>query len=200
MLRYLVVIGIISVQCIYIANGQSYEDKRCKCICPSINSVMNNSQENSERILVIATAPQTRCDCDSVILPKYSDKIKGKEQEFCVRCECKYENRNTTVIKVVVLIVIWVISLLSIYMLFLNLLEPLLNKRSKQNYQEHLDEDDGASINQEANSHNLPMVHVNTNNPPRNNVLNRVTNQQDKWKRQVQEQRQRIYDRHTMLN
>lgn len=41
-----------------------------------------------------------RSNCDSVILPKYSEKIKGKEQEFCPRCECKYENRNTTVIKV----------------------------------------------------------------------------------------------------
>jgi hypothetical protein len=35
-----------------------------------------------------------------VILPRYAEKIKGKEQEFCPRCECKYENRNTTVIKV----------------------------------------------------------------------------------------------------
>lgn len=97
-----------------------------------------------------------------MILPKYADKIKGKEQEFCPRCECKYENRNTTVIKVkmphiqrflflilikflfksqvVVIICIMIISLLSIYMLFLNLLEPLMNKRAKQNYQEHLDE------------------------------------------------------------
>ncbi|GFW61812.1 uncharacterized protein CG1161 [Trichonephila clavipes] len=32
------------------------------------------------------------------------------------------------------------------------------------------------------------------------NVLNRVGEQQDKWKRQVQEQRRNIYDRHTMLN
>lgn len=34
----------------------------------------------------------------------------------------------------------------------------------------------------------------------RGNVLNRVTHQQDKWKRQVREQRRNIYDRHTMLN
>lgn len=40
-------------------------------------------------------------DCDSVILPKWGEKIKGKEQEFCPRCECKYENRNTSVIKVI---------------------------------------------------------------------------------------------------
>lgn len=31
-------------------------------------------------------------------------------------------------------------------------------------------------------------------------VLNRVGHQQSKWKRQVQEQRRNIYDRHTMLN
>lgn len=32
------------------------------------------------------------------------------------------------------------------------------------------------------------------------NVLNRVGHQQDKWKKQVREQRKNIYDRHTMLN
>lgn len=32
------------------------------------------------------------------------------------------------------------------------------------------------------------------------NVLNRVGHSQDKWKRQVREQRRNIYDRHTMLN
>lgn len=69
------------------------------------------------------------------------DKIKGKEQEFCPRCQCKYENRNTTIIKVVVIIVIWVISLLVVYMLFLICLDPLLNKRVKANYQEHTNED-----------------------------------------------------------
>lgn len=68
-------------------------------------------------------------------------KIKGKEQEFCPRCECKYENRNTAIIKVVVIIVIWVISLLVVYMLFLICLDPLLNKRIKANYQEHTNED-----------------------------------------------------------
>ncbi|XP_070501010.1 uncharacterized protein CG1161 isoform X1 [Chironomus tepperi] len=196
MKKFLIICCITLIQIPYIINAQSYEDKRCKCICPSINAVLNNT-DSTERILVIANVGQARCDCDSVILPKYADKIKGKEQEFCPRCECKHENRNTTVIKVVVIIVIWIISLLSIYMLFLNLLEPLLNKRSKQNYQEHLDEDDASSMHQDANAHNLPMVNVNAS---RSNVLNRVTNQQDKWKRQVQEQRQRIYDRHSMLN
>jgi hypothetical protein len=51
-------------------------------------------------LLLIKTNFLIFSDCDSVILPRYAEKIKGKEQEFCPRCECKYENRNTTVIKV----------------------------------------------------------------------------------------------------
>jgi hypothetical protein len=31
-------------------------------------------------------------------------------------------------------------------------------------------------------------------------MLNRVGQQQTKWKKQVQEQRKNIYDKHTMLN
>ena len=42
-----------------------------------------------------------------------------------------------------------------------------------------------------------PMYH---NMSLRGNVLNRVGHQQDKWKKQVKEQRRNIYDRHTMLN
>lgn len=80
-------------------------------------------------------------NCDGVIIPKLGDAIKGKEQEFCPRCECKYENRNITIIKVVVIIVIWVISILVIYMAFLIILDPLLNKRVKGNYQEHTNEE-----------------------------------------------------------
>lgn len=81
-------------------------------------------------------------NCNGVILPShYGEQIKGKEEEFCPRCECKYENRNTAIIKVVVIIVIWIISLLVVYMLFLICLDPLLNKRIKNSYQEHTNED-----------------------------------------------------------
>jgi len=116
-------------------------------------------------------------------------EIKGKEKEFCPRCECAYETRNTTIIKVVVIIVIWVISLLCIYMLFLMCLDPLLNKRVKGNYEEHTNEEEEAGPSASS-----------TDAGVRSNVLNRVGNQQEKWKRQVREQRKNIYDKHTMLN
>lgn len=83
----------------------------------------------------------TFSNCDGVILPRIGKEILGKEQQFCLRCECKYENRNTTIIKVVVIIVIWVISILVIYMAFLIILDPLLNKRIKGSYQEHTNEE-----------------------------------------------------------
>lgn len=34
----------------------------------------------------------------------------------------------------------------------------------------------------------------------RSNVINRVTQEQSKWKRQVQKQRSTVYDKHTLLN
>ncbi|KAK8401862.1 hypothetical protein O3P69_001155 [Scylla paramamosain] len=126
--------------------------------------------------------------------PRVADMIRGHEQEFCPRCECKYESRNSTTIKVVVILVIWVISLLVVYMSFLLCLDPLLNKRRAQpSYQEHTNEyEDSSSVGSAPGM--SQRMHV------RANVLGRVGHQQDKWKRQVQEQRYNIYDKHTMLN
>lgn len=76
-----------------------------------------------------------------VVIPKIANQLNGKEGEFCPRCECKYENRNTTIIKVVVIIVIWIIAALVVYMAFLIVLDPLLNKRKKGSYQEHTNEE-----------------------------------------------------------
>ncbi|CAG9781762.1 unnamed protein product [Diatraea saccharalis] len=174
--------------CVVVISGQSYEDKRCKCVCPSPAAVFNNSATTStdHRRHYIANVPPNKCNCKGVILPRDGAEIT---EEFCPRCECKYENRNTTIIKVVVIIVIWVIMLLVVYMGFLICLDPLINKRAKASYQEHTNEDDESTIAG-------PSQQMGA----RGNVLNRVTHQQDKWKRQVREQRRNIYDRHTMLN
>ncbi|KAL7291500.1 uncharacterized protein CG1161 [Trichogramma pretiosum] len=176
--------------------ADSYDDKRCKCICPNIDSVLNNTSSDKRVLNFVTNVSADKCDCDGVVLPKIGDKLQGKEQIYCPRCDCKYENRNTTIIKIVVIIVIWVISLLVIYMLFLICLEPFLNKRLHKatggvgGYQEHNNEEDDTSV---APGMSHPMG-------VRGNVLNRVGLQQDKWKRQVREQRRNIYDRHTMLN
>uniref|UniRef100_A0A182QGI4 Uncharacterized protein n=1 Tax=Anopheles farauti TaxID=69004 RepID=A0A182QGI4_9DIPT len=184
-------IALVVLLHVATTQSQSYEDKRCKCICPSFKTVDNTTLEGTDRMLIIENVPPNKCNCDGVILPRLANKIKVNGQEICPRCDCKYENRNTTIIKVVVIIVIWIISLLVIYMLFLMCLDPLLNKRVKANYQEHTNEDDDTAVT----VGNGQDMHVRENN-----VLNRVGHQQDKWKRQVREQRRNIYDRHTMLN
>ncbi|EDW59857.1 uncharacterized protein CG1161 isoform X1 [Drosophila virilis] len=134
----------------------------------------------------------SECSCVGALLPQVD--ANGKELPMCAECKCSHVARNTTLIKVVVIIVIWIISILVIYMLFLMCLDPLLNKRVKaNNYQEHTNEDDEPT----------PPIPAGPNNQElsaRANVLNRVGHQQDKWKRQVREQRRHIYDRHTMLN
>ena len=96
----------------------------------------------------------------------------------------------------VVILVIWIISLLVVYMAFLLCLDPLLNKRRSQpSYQEHTnEEEDGGSLEGGGAAGMSQPLRV------RPNMLGRVGHQQDKWKRQVQEQRRNIYDRHAMLN
>lgn len=193
MLKHILFVATIILISLSESEAQ-YDDKRCKCICPSLLSVINTTQ-SSERKSYIINVPPSECKCENVVLSKVGDQLKGKEEIFCSRCDCKYENRNTTIIKIVVILVIWVISLLVIYMLFLICLDPLLNKRIHKastniGYHEHNNEEDDSST---APGSFHPMGE-------RGNVLNRVGHQQDKWKRQVQEQRRNIYDRHTMLN
>ena len=59
--------------------------------------------------------------------------LKPIKNDLPLRCKCKYELRNLTVMKVVVILVIWVIGLLVIYMAFLACLEPVLNREVMSN-------------------------------------------------------------------
>lgn len=87
----------------------------------------------------------------------------------------------------------WILSLLVVYMGFLLCLDPILNKRRAQpSYREQMDEEDNASLDSGSGMSQPMRV--------RSNVFGRVTHQQDKWIKQVQEQRKNIYARHTMLN
>uniref|UniRef100_A0A1B0FFW1 Uncharacterized protein n=1 Tax=Glossina morsitans morsitans TaxID=37546 RepID=A0A1B0FFW1_GLOMM len=149
---------------------------------------------------LLPAAANVTAVCDGALLPRLGDN--GKELEICPECRCNNKARNTTLIKVVVIIVIWIISILVIYMLFLMCLDPLLNKRVKANYQEHTNEDvHNRYANDDAATTTPPLPSLaNQELNSRANVLNRVGHQQDKWKRQVREQRRHIYDRRTMLN
>ncbi|XP_059055286.1 proton-transporting V-type ATPase complex assembly regulator TMEM9-like [Achroia grisella] len=125
--------------------SQSYEDRRCRCVCPSPAAVLNSTL-STDRKLFIANVHPSKCNCDGVILPRVGDEVKGHEQEFCPRCECKYETRNTTVIMVVVIMVLWLLMLLSVYMGFLMCLDPLIKKKKAKYHREQILSDEACNL------------------------------------------------------
>lgn len=168
-------------------------DVRCKCVCPN-PSVVNAT--HTERKLYIKNVPPSHCNCPSVVMVD-SGLSAADTDSFCPRCVCRYEQRNIGVIKVVVVMVICVIGLLTVYMGFLTLLDPYLTKKKQTAYREHREEEDrGDSQSGTDATNSADEVAMR----PRVAVLQRVGTQQDRWKRQVQDQRRRIYDQHIMLN
>ncbi|XP_053623696.1 proton-transporting V-type ATPase complex assembly regulator TMEM9-like isoform X2 [Plodia interpunctella] len=117
--------------------SQSYEDKRCLCVCSNPAFVLNDTQ-STNRQLYIANVPPDKCNCEMVVLPHVGISIKGRGQALCPQCECKYEMRNTRVIMIVVILVLWLLMLLSIYMAFIMCLDPLMKKKkpSPRRYRE----------------------------------------------------------------
>ncbi|OAD53434.1 hypothetical protein WN48_09989 [Eufriesea mexicana] len=138
MLKHIFIVTAIIIICLSESEAQ-YDDKRCKCICPSLPSVINTTQSSSERKTYIINVPPSECKCENVVLSKVGDQLKA----------------STNI-----------------------------------GYHEHNNEEDDSST-APGTFHAMGE---------RGNVLNRVGHQQDKWKRQVREQRRNIYDRHTMLN
>ncbi|XP_061167463.1 proton-transporting V-type ATPase complex assembly regulator TMEM9-like isoform X1 [Saccostrea echinata] len=166
----------------------SFEDKRCKCVCPNV--APNGTIMGKSRTWIKDDLDPTSCDCYHVL----EDHASG---EVCALCECLYESRNTTVIKVVVIFIICVVALLFIYMCFLLCLDPLIAKRPRTQYQQQ--------VNEEVNLDNLAAEPQRPTTARRRvdrqrSVINQVTDVQKRWKDTVQEQRKQIYDHHSLLN
>ncbi|OWF50201.1 putative protein 2 isoform X2 [Mizuhopecten yessoensis] len=156
----------------------SFEDKRCKCVCPKL---VSNVTKNDQSVYIKDILDPEDCKCKHV--------VTNATDELCVQCECKYEERNTTTIKVVVIFIICVVSLLFVYMLFLLCLDPLIARRPTQYQQQTNEEDD-----------HLSQMTSRPELTRQRSIINRVTDEQKKWKGTVQEQRKTIYDRHALLN
>ncbi|XP_064600682.1 proton-transporting V-type ATPase complex assembly regulator TMEM9-like [Liolophura sinensis] len=163
-----------------------YGDTRCKCVCPAQND--GNSTARLKKVFV-KDLPANECKCDMVVSPLPVDT-----PGFCLSCECNYEYRNTTTIKVVVIFIICVVSLLFVYMLFMLGLDPFLVQR-RNKYHEQMNEEDDQTVTQ------VPIEPRHPDRLPRQrSIIHRVTDEQKKWKGVVQAQRQSVYDSHSMLN
>ncbi|XP_014674075.1 PREDICTED: transmembrane protein 9-like isoform X2 [Priapulus caudatus] len=184
----------------------SEEESRCKCVCPSPTIV--NGTETNKTVYTVTKIPAEECKCGIVVemVPELHASVGDKVNEFCPRCECKFESRNPTTIKVVIIIIICILSFLLIYMLFLLCLDPLMTKRgirySQQQNEEHDSDVRDLDIDFYGvdNNENLDEPERVCRRPRPDTVLNRVGNQKERWKSQVQEQRRNVFDRHSMLN
>ncbi|KAI5095067.1 transmembrane protein 9 [Silurus meridionalis] len=153
---------------------KSIEDVRCKCICPPYRNLSGHVYNRN--------FTQKDCNCLHVVEPM---PVPGHDVEaYCLLCECKYEERSSNTIKVTIIIYLSVVGALLLYMLFLLLVEPLIRRRDS--YRQPLqNEDDSEDVWAPGRG---------------NTVLERVEGAQQRWKKQVQEQRKTVFDRHKLLS
>ncbi|XP_059960035.1 transmembrane protein 9B [Mesoplodon densirostris] len=165
--------------------AKNSEDVRCKCICPPY-------KDNSGRIYN-KNISQKDCDCLHVVDPM---PVRGPDVEaYCLRCECKYEERSSVTIKVTIIIYLSILGLLLLYMVYLTLVEPILKRRLFGHSQLIQSDEDVGDHQPFANAHD-----VLARSRSRANVLNKVEYAQQRWKLQVQEQRKSVFDRHVVLS
>ncbi|KFO75953.1 Transmembrane protein 9, partial [Cuculus canorus] len=162
--------------------GKSSEDIRCKCICPPYRNISGHIYNKN--------VSQKDCNCLHVVEPM---PVPGNDVEaYCLLCECKYEERSTTTIKVIIIVYLSVVGALLLYMAFLVLVDPLIRKPDAYTQPLHNEEE-----NEDARSLTAALTPSGTR---ANTVLERVEGAQQRWKRQVQEQRKTVFDRHKMLS
>uniref|UniRef100_A0A5K3EWC2 TMEM9 domain-containing protein n=1 Tax=Mesocestoides corti TaxID=53468 RepID=A0A5K3EWC2_MESCO len=190
----------------------AYEDARCKCVCVdhSVPKILNESSAEPKRYVFVKSIPSDKCTCP-IMLENKSD--------LCPFCDCKYQIRNTTTIKVVVILIIVIISTLSFYLGFMLLLEPCLASRSRNNLfgmaasasfspsktirtvrsyvlpsqrtseYNSLADAQGVGVNEPSSSGGGPSA-----------VVNRAREQQSRWKGRIEAQRDRVFNERTILN
>ncbi|XP_063153442.1 proton-transporting V-type ATPase complex assembly regulator TMEM9 [Candoia aspera] len=171
--------------CILIPSSETskkFGDIRCKCICPPYRNISGHIYKNN--------VLQKDCNCLHVVDPM---PVPGHDVEaYCLLCECKYEERSTTTIKIIIIIYLLVIGALLLYMAFLMVVDPFIRKPDPYTQPLHNEEDS-------EDPHFLTTVRPSAN-ARANTVLERVEGAQERWKRQVQEQRKTVFDRHKMLS
>uniref|UniRef100_A0A670I0Q1 Transmembrane protein 9 n=3 Tax=Podarcis TaxID=42163 RepID=A0A670I0Q1_PODMU len=173
------------VWCIVIPpseTSKSFEDIRCKCVCPPYRNISGQIYKKN--------VSQKDCNCLHVVEPM---PVPGNDVEaYCLLCECKYEERSTTTIKVIIIIYLSVIGALLLYMVFLMVVDPLIRKPDAYTQPLHNEEES-------EDAHSLAAIRPSAATRA-NTVLERVEGAQQRWKRQVQEQRKTVFDRHKMLS
>lgn len=104
--------------------AQVHSDVRCKCICPPLsshspdkNSTNNTVINTTERRLYVGNTLPGQCNCNNIVQPHFAIEAMSSFKDFCARCECRYQSRNTMTIRRNVIFFIAVLTGLILYML-----------------------------------------------------------------------------------
>ncbi|KAH0520115.1 Transmembrane protein 9 [Microtus ochrogaster] len=174
------------------AHSASSEDIRCKCICPPYRNISGHIYNQN--------VSQKDCNCLHVVEPM---PVPGHDVEaYCLLCECRYEERSTTTIKVIIVIYLSVVGALLLYMAFLMLVDPLIRKPDAYTEQLHNEEENEVTmaLGSHHDARSMAAAAASIAGARANTVLERVEGAQQRWKLQVQEQRKTVFDRHKMLS
>ncbi|ULU06693.1 hypothetical protein L5515_014599 [Caenorhabditis briggsae] len=176
----------------------NFEDTRCRCVCPSLLKFLDlaeNATEKSQglrrRFYTKTNIEPSHCRPNNIVMEQVSNLIDEAHMDaFLANCDCRYESRNTVLLKVVVIFVICVIAVLTGYMVFLMCLDPMLRKK-RLSITPTTDDESPTPSN---------TVDTQGTTRSRGNVLGRVEAEQNRWMKKVEEQRRNIFEDHTMLN
>lgn len=212
-IRRLSCLSILLLLVVCYAKAQ-YDDVRCKCVCPLVpkpdakTNITQQSQQNRRKVYVRSFHEPSMCKCEAVV----DEWVQRSSVGFCDRCECQWQRRNTTAIKVVVIFIICTVTLLVLYMLFLLCLDLFLSRRPKS-YVEQRNEEVAMHVVRPQDPGHVVSPRLQSSSPDEAEMrappgvisrvkteVRRVHGEAQRWRGTVQEQRKHIYDRHTMLN
>ncbi|KAL3121172.1 hypothetical protein niasHT_002167 [Heterodera trifolii] len=145
----------------------NFEDTRCRCTCPSteyFSSKNKTSAEHSRRYYTKSNLNSANCNTQTVVKQAVlSDVDASRLDAFLANCNCRFESRNSLLLKcvpfnvvplfpslfpVVVFFVICVLFGLGSFMLYLVVVEPMLRREQPFiPYRRHGDDDDDMEEN-----------------------------------------------------
>ncbi|KAI6218166.1 hypothetical protein M3Y99_01726900 [Aphelenchoides fujianensis] len=195
--------GFLLFVCCSTLVSANFEDSRCRCICPNTQYFSSvNHTDNRRRYYTKTNVRSQTCNPQNVVKTSVDGIVEESHIDaFLANCDCRYETRNTVLLKVVVIFVICVLVLLIAYMVFLTLLDPAFKRRrASVNYKRQDDEIEenifaNGTENGAASGSTIPMRA--TRNAA--HLVETVENEASKWQETVEEQRRKVFKEHSVL-
>ncbi|CAK5029485.1 unnamed protein product [Meloidogyne enterolobii] len=135
----------------FVPGKANFEDTRCRCTCPSTEYFApkgTNHSQHYRRYYTKTNLESSNCNAQTVVKKDVQSIVEGTRLDaFLANCNCRFESRNSLLLKVVVMFVIAVIFILGSYMLYLGVVEPMVFRQRQPNstafipYSRHTDVD-----------------------------------------------------------